>query len=73
MIHRLWYDKKRSYWMIQIVFGWQCSFGIHIDLSRKYIDIHFLWATFSFGYNAPYSDYIDSHRWDSRGGMIKPE
>jgi len=55
--------------MGQIVIGWQFSFGIHVDFRQKYMDIHFLWFTFSFGYKAPYSDYINSIRWDSRGGI----
>jgi len=69
MFHRLWYDKKKAYWMVQLVIGWQFSFGIHVDFRQKYMDIHFLWFTFSFGYKAPYSDYINSIRWDSRGGI----
>jgi hypothetical protein len=55
--------------MIQVVIGWQCSFGFHIDFRKPYMDIHILWVTFSFGYKAPYSSWFDSARWDSRGGI----
>lgn len=73
MFHRLWHDKKRKFWMIQLVVGWQFSFGVHVDIRRRYIDVHFLWLTFSAGYEAPYSNYLDSIRWDSRGGIRKEE
>lgn len=69
MYHKLWYDKKRSCWMIQLVVGWQFSLGVHVDFKRRYIDFHILWFTISVGYRAPYTDYFASKRWDSRGGI----
>ena len=71
MFHRLWYDRRRKFWMVQLVVGWQLSFGIHVDFQRRYLDLHFFWFTFSIGYHAPYSGYLDSIRWDSRGGIRK--
>jgi len=56
--------------MVQLVVGWQFSFGIHVDFKRRYIDLHFLWFVFSAGYKAPYSDHFQHERWDSRGGII---
>ena len=56
--------------MVQMVYGPQASFGVHVNLKRRYIDVHFLWWTISVGADgAPYSDYFDRWRWDSRGGL----
>ena len=70
MFHRTWYDRRKSFWMVQLVVGWQFSFGIHVDFMRRYVDLHVLWFIFSVGYNAPYSSDFDRNRWDSRGGVI---
>ncbi len=59
--------------MVQLVLDWSLSFGIHADFRRRYIDFHILWFTISIGINAPYSDYLDSLRWDSRGGIRQKE
>lgn len=69
MYHKLWYDRRRKFWMVQFVFDWTFSLGIHVDLRRRYVDLHIAWFTVSVGINAPYSDYLDSLRWDSRGGI----
>ena len=73
MLHRLWHDRKRKWWMVQFVLDYSFSIGIHVDLRRRYVDLHFLWFVFSIGLNAPYSDYLSSIRWDSRGGIRKYE
>ncbi|RJR26978.1 hypothetical protein C4561_04350 [candidate division WWE3 bacterium] len=59
--------KYGKYWMIQWQINNWVSFGIHVDWSRKYtgrdhipygpyVDIHFLFFIFSFGYNPKYSN-----------------
>lgn len=55
--------------MVQLVVAPQFSLGIHVDFRKRYVDLHILWFILSFGYKAPYSDYFERKRWDSRGGL----
>ena len=63
----VWYMKSGKCWMIQWCWDGWISFGMHVDLKKRfasdtniqyapYMDIHFLWFIFSVGVNPKYSN-----------------
>lgn len=40
------------------------SFGIHVDLSKMYCDIHFIWWLITFGKQQRVLDIYESEQWE---------
>lgn len=55
----------QAYWYL-----WAVSCGIHVDLRRPLLDIHFLWFTLSFGRNAHITAQRDRQRHTCRGYLF---